>query len=65
MRAATLLRPLRGLAVPAVFAQLGVECGREGTFIPSSDIGFNVTAFAHAGDNGGHIGILKNESKML
>jgi hypothetical protein len=57
------LRPLRGSAVPAIVAEFGVEHGGKRTFGAGSEIGLDVARFAHAGNDGGDIFVVKDEAQ--
>src|SRR6267142_6581422 len=60
-----LLAPLRGGAIPAMFAELRVEWRGEGAFVAGSEIGFDVAEFAHAGNDGADVGIVEDEAQGL
>src|SRR5271165_1977577 len=57
------LAPGRRGAVPAVFAEFGVEGGGQGTFGAGGDVGFDVTDFAHAGNDGADVLVVEDEAK--
>ena len=44
-------------------AELRVEVGGERAFIAGGEIGFDVANFAHAGNDGGNVRIIKNEAE--
>ena len=46
-----------------MFAQFGVEGGGQGAFGAGGDIGFDVTDFAHAGDDGGDVFVVEDEAE--
>src|SRR5271168_2159481 len=58
-----LLAPFCGGAVPAVSTESGVERGGEGAAGAGGQVGFDVGEFAHAGDGGGHAGMVEDEAE--
>ena len=58
-----LLAPAGGVAVPAVEAELFVEGGGERALGTGGDVGFDVAAFAHAGNDGADVGIIEDEAQ--
>ena len=46
-----------------MFAQLRVERGGEGAFVAGGEIGFDVTEFAHAGNDGADVGVVEDEAQ--
>jgi hypothetical protein len=46
-----------------VGAELGVELGGQRTFAAGSEIGFDVMALAHAGNDGADVGIVEDEAQ--
>src|SRR5712664_710484 len=57
------LAPTGGIAVPAVEAELFVEGGGEGALGAGGDVGFDVAALAHAGDDGADVGVVEDEAQ--
>src|SRR5215470_19566994 len=58
-----LLAPGRALPDPAVFAELVVKLQGQWPLVAGGDIGFHIFEFAHAGDDGGDIVIVKDEAE--
>src|SRR5438876_10504333 len=58
-----LLAPVGGAADPSVGAELCVEVGRERAFVAGGKIGFYVSYFAHAGNDGADAGIVEDETQ--
>jgi len=57
------LAPGGGVAVPAVGAELFVEGGGERALSAGGDVGFDVAALAHAGNDGADVGIVEDEAQ--
>src|SRR5207302_5021159 len=53
----------RWIAVPAVGAELFVEGGGERALVAGGDVGLDVAAFAHAGNDGADVGIIQDEAQ--
>src|SRR5258708_16749270 len=58
-----LMAPARRVAVAAVVAELFVERSGEGALGAGGDVGFDVAALAHAGNDGGDVGIAEDEAQ--
>jgi len=50
-------------AVPTVSAQRGEEFAGKLALVAGGEVGFDVACFAHAGDDGGDIGIGEDETE--